>query len=201
LLRPIRRIYARIESTPLRPLLETTPIQRLRQRLRPQLTLGDIVEIAAVLDRADGRWWLAGGWGIDALVGAETRPHGDLDVVLERSAMESAIAALREAGFGPRRRNTGTTYHHVPGSLMPDREEMQDARGRTVDLHPVDAGTWLASTPVDQPFAAGAIAGHAFPCLSADAQRAVRLNYQHSEKDAADLARIRVLPEPEEGRS
>jgi lincosamide nucleotidyltransferase A/C/D/E len=193
-------LYARLESGPLRPLVTAGPVQRLRRRLSRTLSVADLQEIATVLDGAGGRWWLAGGWGIDALVGRQTRPHGDLDIVLEWSALEPALAALRSAGFAPRRQNVGNTYHHVPGSLMPDREEMQDPAGRTVDLHPVHPDRWLASTPVTEPFAVGVIGQRQYPCLSSDAQRVVRVHYTHGEKDLADLGRLDVLrterPEP-----
>ena len=29
-------------------------------------------------------WWVAGGWAIDLLVGRQTRPHGDLDILILR---------------------------------------------------------------------------------------------------------------------
>jgi hypothetical protein len=39
-------------------------------------------------------WWIAGGWALDLYAGAQSRPHGDLDVgVLRRDARE-IFAAL-----------------------------------------------------------------------------------------------------------
>jgi hypothetical protein len=39
-------------------------------------------------------WWVAGGWALDLYAGAQSRPHGDLDVgVLRRDARE-VLAAL-----------------------------------------------------------------------------------------------------------
>lgn len=30
------------------------------------------------------RVWLDGGWGVDALLGRQTRPHDDMDIVIEQ---------------------------------------------------------------------------------------------------------------------
>jgi hypothetical protein len=61
-----------------------------------------------VLDRRDAagvEWWVDGGWGVDALLGGETRLHDDLDVVVRREEIErlsslfpSSYAATRNGG-------------------------------------------------------------------------------------------------------
>jgi lincosamide nucleotidyltransferase A/C/D/E len=38
--------------------------------------------------------WLDGGWGVDALLGEQTRPHDDLDIVVE----ERHLLRLRATG-------------------------------------------------------------------------------------------------------
>src|SRR6478672_2893398 len=42
----------------------------------------DVVAIVTRLQRAGLPVWLDGGWGVDALVRRQTRPHDDLDVVV-----------------------------------------------------------------------------------------------------------------------
>lgn len=42
----------------------------------------DVQAVLAALDAAGVPTWLDGGWGIDALVGRQTRPHSDLDLVI-----------------------------------------------------------------------------------------------------------------------
>jgi hypothetical protein len=42
--------------------------------------LPEVVDVLERLDRAGVPVWLDGGWGVDALVGRQTRPHRDLDL-------------------------------------------------------------------------------------------------------------------------
>ena len=47
------------------------------------MTNAEVARIVAYLESAGIRIWLDGGWGVDALVGEETRPHSDLDAAVE----------------------------------------------------------------------------------------------------------------------
>lgn len=40
------------------------------------------------------RWWIAGGWAIDLLLGAQTRVHSDLDVLVLRSEQDAVRTHL-----------------------------------------------------------------------------------------------------------
>lgn len=50
-------------------------------------------EAADFLDGYRGRWWIAGGWAIDAFTGTAgtARAHGDLDIGIPRSEAEGFI--------------------------------------------------------------------------------------------------------------
>jgi hypothetical protein len=39
-------------------------------------------------------WWIAGGWALDLYAGAQSRPHGDLDVGVLRRDVREVLAAL-----------------------------------------------------------------------------------------------------------
>ena len=58
-------------------------------------------DVAQVLDRLAAcgiEAWVDGGWGVDALLGKQTRPHADLDLVIARRDCGAARTAL--AGLG-----------------------------------------------------------------------------------------------------
>ncbi len=84
-------------------------------------------EVLAVLDdvrRAGGRR-AAGGWGVDALVGRQTRTHLDLDLAVDATSEAVAVELLRQRGYA------------VETDWRPVRVELAaPGRGR-VDLHPV----------------------------------------------------------------
>ena len=57
-----------------------------------------VTRIAVQLEAAGIDYWLSGGWGLDALLGRQSRTHDDLDLVVAAGAGERAVAAL--AGIG-----------------------------------------------------------------------------------------------------
>jgi aminoglycoside-2''-adenylyltransferase len=52
-------------------------------------TLEQVLDILARLQAA--RVWIGGGWGIDALVGGQTRPHDDLHLAIDTGNEAEAI--------------------------------------------------------------------------------------------------------------
>src|SRR3712207_8961110 len=72
--------------------------------------------------------WVDGGWGIDALVGRQTRVHDDLDLVVAQSALGEAEAALRALGY----QHDATVSPGLPARLV-----LRDPDQRQIDLHPV----------------------------------------------------------------
>lgn len=59
----------------------------------------DVVAITESLETAEVPCWLDGGWGVDALLGEQTRPHDDLDLVIELRSSDKAIERLSSMGF------------------------------------------------------------------------------------------------------
>jgi lincosamide nucleotidyltransferase A/C/D/E len=59
-------------------------------------------EVLRVIDalRTNGlRVWLDGGWGIDALLGEQTREHDDVDLVVELEALPTVLVTMEQLGF------------------------------------------------------------------------------------------------------
>ena len=110
--------------------------------------------------------WLDGGWAVDALLGEQTRPHDDLDLVSRLEDSGRIEEALGERGY-------------VVGNGAPPRSfELVDAHGHQVDVHPAsfeaggdavyqtaDGGVWIFPAAG---FAGdgGHILGRRVPCLS-----------------------------------
>jgi len=69
----------------------------LGRKPQKDLSAADVVTIVDRLERAGLHVWIDGGWGVDALVGRQTRPHDDLDLVIllhEVPAVERELALL-----------------------------------------------------------------------------------------------------------
>ncbi len=139
-----------------------------------------VVSIVRSLEQAGIRYWISGGWGVDAIAGRHTRVHRDLDLVIDDVEVERAAQALGAVGFFEWYRNDSD----VP---MFSRVVLHDHHiaGHAVDLHPLD----VSSGHVE--FATGSIDDHMVPCLSVESQIKTHSNYRKRWRDRADLATLR----------
>ena len=147
--------------------------------------------VLEALSRAGCRWWIGGGWGVDALVGTQTRVHGDLDLVVEAADEAAALAALVRRGYV------------VTTDWRPVRVEVAAAGGRRVDLHPVtfdDHGdgvqAGLDGAVFRYParcFVTGTIGGREVACLSVEQQLLFHAGYEPRPVDRADRSLLRDL--------
>jgi lincosamide nucleotidyltransferase A/C/D/E len=146
--------------------------------------------------------WLDGGWGVDALLGEETRPHGDVDLVVELEALPEVLRTLERVGFA------------VAEDHAPVRVVLRASDGRQIDLHPVtfdDEGTgWQRGASPDgsdcpypsSGFGHGHILGRRVGCLTAELQLDHHRGYEPRDRDLADMARLSArFPLPSEGRN
>ena len=62
-------------------------------------------------ERRNARFWLFGGWGIDALLGSVSRDHSDIDVLAEASSRTALRAALEHIGGEISDNGTGWWFH------------------------------------------------------------------------------------------
>ncbi len=59
----------------------------------------EVLRLLDLLDARGVRVWLDGGWGVDALLQAQTREHDDLDLVVELDQVPSLTDALERGGY------------------------------------------------------------------------------------------------------
>ncbi|MFB7041595.1 MULTISPECIES: nucleotidyltransferase domain-containing protein [unclassified Streptomyces] len=154
------------------------------------MTADDVLGVLAVLRRADVDVWIGGGWGVDALVGEETRPHRDLDLMHRREQEPAVLTALAGAGFAETL------------DVRPVRFVLADRAGRELDLHPLvfaaDGSAVQASFDPAAPFAypaacfvTGTVRGTTVPCLSAEQQAFFHQGYEPAGRDRHDMALLR----------
>lgn len=173
----------------------------------PEITeLDEALAVLAALAAAGCRCWVGGGWGVDALVGRQTRPHRDLDLAVDAAQLGTVLAVLtgatgsREA-TGPGR-PAGLGYV-VETDWLPSRVEVHRPGHGWVDLHPVrfDAtGTAVQSGRGDEvflyppsAFTHGTIGGERVGCMSVGQQRYFRQGYELRPVDHHDLTLLDAL--------
>jgi lincosamide nucleotidyltransferase A/C/D/E len=151
---------------------------------------GEAAEVLKAFDDVDVDAWVDAGWGVDALVGRETRPHKDLDLVVS-DAEASRVAALLEArGF---RLVAGTStaglYRDDVGRGVDIRAVAFDGTGRGIfRTAPGDETVY----PAEAFDGRGSIGVVAVRCLTAAAQMRSHTGYEPTEKDVHD---VRLLHE------
>lgn len=146
----------------------------------------DVLEVLTCLEVASIVVWLDGGWGVDALLGAQTRPHDDLDIVLAIAQLDAAQNALRDLGFV------------LAVDELPTRCVLRDAEDRRIDIHPVIVdreGGGIQRQPDGSSFryppeglaGSGTIAGRIVRCLTPELQLCCHLAYEPDDDDCHDM--------------
>jgi lincosamide nucleotidyltransferase A/C/D/E len=175
-----RRLGAR------RRLLDVTsrPLRAGAQVMEAQ----DVLALLDLFARAGVIAWVDGGWGIDALVGRQTRPHSDLDLVVSASSVATLRSVLTQEGF------------EIWRDWLPTALSLRHADGREVDLHPIeptaDGGgdqiqldgvkRWHYEPPVK-----GTVGGIEVPCCPVTTQVRAHLGYEPGSTDYADMHLLR----------
>lgn len=148
-----------------------------------------VLSLLETIREAGADVWIGGGWGIDALLGEQTRPHRDLDLMHRAEQEPQLLAALAGLGYAETL------------DWRPVRFVMTGPDGHDIDLHPLrfnEDGSAEQSSLEEAPyrypadcFVTGTIDGRAVPCLSAAQQVHFHQGYEPAERDLADMARLR----------
>src|SRR3990167_7415680 len=87
----------------------------------------DVIALYTQLNRLGIEVWLDGGWGVDALLGEQTRPHSDVDIVIQQQDVPKLRELLERQGYQDVLRDDTSAWNFVLG----------DTQGRLVDVHAV----------------------------------------------------------------
>lgn len=148
-----------------------------------------VLSVLTLLREAGADVVIAGGWGIDALLGEETREHRDLDILHRREQEGAVVAALEAAGY------TETL------DRRPVRFVLSHPAGPEIDLHPLvfaaDGSAVQSSLDPGEPFrypascfVTGTIGATTVRCISAEQQALFHQGYEPAERDVADMRRL-----------
>lgn len=133
-------------------------------------------------------YWIEGGWGIDALIGKQTREHRDIDIDFDASAEVDLMEKLIDMGY------------QIETDERPTRVELFHPKHGYLDLHPFDlsepgmmkqanpAGGWF-ELAADW-FTESSFEGRSIPCVSVEGQRLFHSGYELREIDQSDLKNL-----------
>jgi lincosamide nucleotidyltransferase A/C/D/E len=165
------------------------------------LFAADVSLLYRALAAADAPVWLMGGWGVDALLGRQTRPHHDVDLLVDVTDLERLRLCLIELQFALKytwddevrwvRNETWSSPLEQPTAFVYGHTD-----GREVDVHVVRQSTdgnvealWNVpySFTVEGLSAAGVVDGQPVRCLSREMQRQAHTGYDLPPQHLHDL--------------
>jgi len=160
----------------------------------------DVITIYQSLLAAGIEIWLSGGWGIDALLGEQTRPHKDLDVIILLDDIVRMRELLGRDGYSLKELWSENRWVvDAQGTETATAFVLQDAEGREIDAHAMRLdergngipawadGEGLVFTRPDLA-GEGLIAGFVVRCLSAEMQTLLHTGYELPDEQLRDLA-------------
>jgi lincosamide nucleotidyltransferase A/C/D/E len=134
--------------------------------------------------------WIDGGWSVDALLERQTRPHDDLDIVIQQKDVPKLRRLLEAEGYRDVPRNDTSPWNFVLG----------DDQGREVDVHavvfdrkrnglygPVEKGVMY---PAGSLHGTGLICGETVRCIAPEWMIRFHSGYILKEKDIRDVAAL-----------
>lgn len=65
----------------------------------PKMTAADVIVFVQLLNQHGIEVYLDGGWGVDALLGHQTRPHADLDIAVPHRFVPQIRTLLEAQGY------------------------------------------------------------------------------------------------------
>jgi lincosamide nucleotidyltransferase A/C/D/E len=161
-----------------------------------------VVALLDALEDCGVAVWLDGGWGVDALLGEQTRPHDDLDVIVALHDVPRLQETLQRLGYSLVRGRPPMSF------------EMTEGEGRQVDVHPVvfnDKGDGVYQMedrqwayPAEGFDGLGRVLGRRVCCLTPEVQVLCHAGYELDADDVRDLRALRErfqveLPETAQG--
>jgi lincosamide nucleotidyltransferase A/C/D/E len=151
-------------------------------REHPEMTAHEVIEIVKLLNQNDIDVIIDGGWGVDALMGKQSRKHDDLDVAVKHADVPKIRGLLEARG-----------YHDAPwGDTWECNFVLGDDQGYLFDIHSCtfdEAGNNVFGVkyPHESWNGNGSINGHRVRCITPEWMVKFHSGYKLDEKDYHDV--------------
>jgi len=148
----------------------------------PEMPADEVISFVRLLEQNHIQVILDGGWGVDALLGEQTRPHNDLDIAIHHKDVPPVRALLEARDYREVPRDDSWECNFVLG----------DDAGHEIDIHSCtfdDAGENIFGVkyPFDSWKGTGSIGGHPVRCISPEWMVKFHTGYKVDENDYRDV--------------
>ena len=146
------------------------------------MTADDVIEFVKLLNNHAVEVTIDGGWGVDALLGRQTRSHSDLDIAVEHKDVPQIRALLEARGYRDVPRDDTRDCNFVLG----------DEAGRLIDVHSytfdsVGKIIFGVPYPFDSLKGSGSIGGFPVKCITPEWMVKFHTGYKLDEDDYHDV--------------
>jgi lincosamide nucleotidyltransferase A/C/D/E len=150
----------------------------------------DVLHLYNTLEKLGVEIWVDGGWGVDALLERQTRPHKDLDIVIQQKDVSKLRELLEARGYKEIKLEIARPHNFV---LADDNSHEIDVHVIVLDEQgngiygPVENGEMY---PADALAGRGMIAGQTVRCISAEWTIKFHSGYELKETDYRDVSAL-----------
>src|SRR4030042_3091379 len=154
------------------------------------MNTSDVINLYKVRTQNGIDTWIDGGWGVDALLGQQTRPHADVDIVVQQKDVPKLRELLEEQGYKDVPRDDTSAWNFVLG----------DNNSHLVDVHaivfddkrnglygPIERGVMYPAASLT---GKGTINGQPVKCISAEHMVKFHTGYALDENDFKDVTAL-----------
>lgn len=157
---------------------------------KSEMLAQDVLRLYRSLERLSVEIWIDGGWGVDALLGEQTRAHKDLDIVIQQKDVTKLRRWLVSRGYEDTKTDIARPHNFVLG----------DAKSHEIDVHvivfdeegngiygPVENGEMYPAASLT---GTGTIDDCRVRCISPEWVVKFHHGYELKDKDLRDVAAI-----------
>ena len=150
----------------------------------------DVVDLYKSITQLGVKLWIDGGWGVDALLGEQTRSHKDLDIAIQQKDVPVLRHLLQARGYADIKLGDARPWNFVLG----------DESGREIDVHVIvldDQGNGIYGPlergekyPAASLTGTGNIDAQAVRCISPEWAVKFHSGYDLKDKDFRDVSAL-----------
>lgn len=146
------------------------------------MTAKDVIEFLELLWQHQIEVFIDGGWGVDALLGEQTRTHADLDIAIPHKEVEKIRELLEARGYQEVPRADSWECNFVLG----------DSQGHEIDIHTYifdGDGNLIFGVeyPCDSLTGTGSVNGCPVQCITPEWMVKFHTGYPLDENDYRDV--------------